>query len=101
MYRLRVSGESVSSCCSIRSMFSVVTPRICVSPRSNSAEPCGRGRTSTSGPGGRVARGGAADLRLAPLEQRRAVRARQHLDLGAELADVAQPAAVDPGLVAQ
>ena len=32
----------------MRSMFSVVTPRIWVSPRSNSAEPCTRGRTSTS-----------------------------------------------------
>ena len=29
-------------------MFSVVTPRICVSPRWNSAEPCTRGSTSTS-----------------------------------------------------
>ena len=27
----------------MRSMFSVVTPRIWVSPRSNSAEPCTRG----------------------------------------------------------
>ena len=36
-------GFSVSSCCSMRSMFSVVTPRIWVSPRSNSAEPCTRG----------------------------------------------------------
>ncbi len=36
-------ATSVSSCCSIRSMFSVVTPRIWVSPRSNSAEPCTRG----------------------------------------------------------
>ena len=32
----------------MRSMFSVVTPRIWVSPRSNSAEPCTRGSTSTS-----------------------------------------------------
>ncbi len=29
-------------------MFSVVTPRIWVSPRWNSAEPCTRGMTSTS-----------------------------------------------------
>ena len=29
-------------------MFSVVTPRIWVSPRWNSAEPCTRGTTSTS-----------------------------------------------------
>jgi hypothetical protein len=50
----------------MRSMFSVVTPRIWVSPRSNSAEPCTRG---------------------------------QHLDLGGELADVLQAAAVDAGLV--
>ena len=41
-------ATSVSSCCSMRSMFSVVTPRIWVSPRSNSAEPCTRGSTSTS-----------------------------------------------------
>ena len=41
-------GDSVSSFCSILSMFSVVTPRIWVSPRSNSAEPWTRGITSTS-----------------------------------------------------
>jgi hypothetical protein len=33
-------------------MFSVVTPRIWVSPRSNSAEPCTRGSTSTSADSG-------------------------------------------------
>ena len=38
----------------MRSMFSVVTPRIWVSPRSNSAEPCTRGRTSTSADSGRM-----------------------------------------------
>ena len=39
----RHRGDSVSSCCSIFSMLSVVTPRIWVSPRSNRAEPCTRG----------------------------------------------------------
>ena len=68
MYRLRFSGDSVSSCCSIRSMFSVVTPRIWVSPRSNSALPCTRGQVT---------------------------------DLGAQGADVGQPAAVHPDLVPQ
>ena len=48
MYRLAVSGDSESICCSILSMFSVVTPMIWVSPRSKMAEPCTRGRTSTS-----------------------------------------------------
>ena len=38
----------------MRSMFSVVTPRIWVSPRSNSAEPCTRGSTSTSADSGRM-----------------------------------------------
>ena len=32
----------------MRSMLRVVTPRIWVSPRSNSAEPCTRGMASTS-----------------------------------------------------
>src|SRR3954465_13767010 len=54
MYRLRVTGDSVSSCCSMRSMFSVGTPRIWVSPRSNSAEPWTRGMTSTSADSGRM-----------------------------------------------
>ena len=44
----------MSSCCSILSMFSVVTPRIWVSPRSNSAEPWTRGITSTSACSGRM-----------------------------------------------
>ena len=35
-------------------MFSVVTPRIWVSPRSNSAEPWARGITSTSAASGRM-----------------------------------------------
>ena len=48
MYRLVRSGFSMSIICSIRSMFSVVTPRIWVSPRSNSAEPCTRGTTQES-----------------------------------------------------
>ena len=48
MYRLVRSGLSVSSICSMRSMFSVVTPRIWVSPRSNRAEPCTRGSTCAS-----------------------------------------------------
>ena len=38
----------------MRSMFSVVTPMIWVSPRSNSAEPCARGTTSTSADSGRM-----------------------------------------------
>ncbi len=38
----------------MRSMFSVVTPMIWVSPRSNSAEPCTRGSTSTSADSGRM-----------------------------------------------
>ncbi len=38
----------------MRSMFSVVTPRIWVSPRSNSAEPWARGTTSTSADSGRM-----------------------------------------------
>ena len=32
----------------------MVTPRICVSPRSNSADPCTRGRTWTSADSGRM-----------------------------------------------
>ena len=35
-------------------MFSVVTPRIWVSPRSKSAEPCTRGMTPTSACSGRM-----------------------------------------------
>ena len=61
-------GESESICCSILSMFSVVTPRIWVSPRS---------------------------------KMRRAVHARDDLDLGGERADVGQATAVDADLVAQ
>ena len=48
MYRLVRSGLSVSIVCSMRSMFSVVTPSTCVSPRSNRAEPCTRGSTWAS-----------------------------------------------------
>ena len=48
-----------------------------------------------------VQRGDAEDLRLAALEQRRAVHPREHLDLGRELADVGEAAAVDADLVAQ
>ena len=40
----------------MRSMFSVVTPRIWVSPRSKIAEPCTRGRTSTSAESVRMSR---------------------------------------------
>ena len=43
-----------------RSMFSVVTPRIWVSPRSNSAEPWARGSTSTSADSCRMSRRAAA-----------------------------------------
>ena len=46
-----------------------------------------------------VQRGDAHDLGLAALEQRRAVHARQHLDLGRQLADVLEAAAVDADLV--
>ncbi len=48
-----------------------------------------------------VQRGHTQDLGLATLEQRRTVHPRQHLDLGAQRTDVAQPAAVDADLVAQ
>ena len=44
----------------MRSMFSVVTPRIWVSPRSNSAEPCTRGTTSTSADSARMSLSAAA-----------------------------------------
>ena len=47
----------------MRSMFSVVTPRIWVSPRSNSAEPCTRGSTSTSADSGRMSRGPRPSMR--------------------------------------
>src|SRR5580692_9089784 len=43
-----------------------------------------------------VQRAHAQDLRLAPLEQSRAVHPRQHVRLGAELADVGEPAAIHP-----
>ena len=48
-----------------------------------------------------VQRGDAQDLGLAALEQRRAVHARDHADLGVQRADVGQAAAVDADLVAQ
>ena len=48
-----------------------------------------------------VQRGDAQDLGLAALEQRRAVRPRDHLDLGRERPDVGDAAAVDADLVAQ
>ena len=46
----RASRSAAPSC----SMSSVVTPMIWVSPRSNSAEPCARGTTSTSADSGRM-----------------------------------------------
>lgn len=42
MYRFDVSGPNESICWAILIMSSVVTPRIWVSPRSNSALPCAR-----------------------------------------------------------
>ena len=48
-----------------------------------------------------VQRGDTHDLGLAALEDRRAVHARQDLDLGAEGADVGEATAVDADLVAQ
>ena len=48
-----------------------------------------------------VERGDAQDLGLAALEQRRAVDARDHADLGVQRTDVGQAAAVDADLVAQ
>ena len=45
--------------------------------------------------------GDAQDLGLAALEQRRAVDARDHADLGVQRPDVGQAAAVDADLVAQ
>jgi hypothetical protein len=51
---LLVVGDSESICCSILSMFSVVTPRIWVSPRWKIAEPCTRGMTCTSASSGRM-----------------------------------------------
>ena len=58
-------GDSVSSCCSMRSMFSVVTPRIWVSPRSNSAEPCTRGSDlDLGGQGADVGEAAAVDADL-------------------------------------
>jgi hypothetical protein len=44
---------------------------------------------------GHVQRGDTQDLGLAALEQRGAVHAGQHLDLGAQLADVLEATAVD------
>ena len=51
--------------------------------------------------GQHVQRGDAQDLGLAALEQRRAVHARDDLDLGGQRPDVGQAAAVDADLVAQ
>ena len=48
-----------------------------------------------------VQRGDTHDLGLAALEQRRAVRPRDDLDLGRQRPDVGEPAAVDPDLVGQ
>jgi hypothetical protein len=48
-----------------------------------------------------VERRHAEDLRFAPLEQRRTMYPRQHLDLGGQRADVTWPATVDAYLVAQ
>ena len=48
-----------------------------------------------------VQRGDAQDLGLAALEQRRAVHARDHADLGGQGTDVGQPAAVDAHLVGE
>ena len=48
-----------------------------------------------------VQRGDPQDLGLAALEQRRAVRARDHVDLGGQRPDVGEPTAVDTDLVAQ
>ena len=48
-----------------------------------------------------VQRGDAEDLGLAALEQRRAVHAREHVDLGTERSDVGETAAVHADLVAE
>jgi hypothetical protein len=48
-----------------------------------------------------VQRRDAHDLGLATLEDRRAVHAREHLDLGREGADVREPTAVDADLVGE
>ena len=66
MYRLVRSGLSVSIICSIRSMFSVVTPRICVSPRSNRAEPCTRGSTWDSADSWRMSVSPRPSIRTPP-----------------------------------
>ncbi len=47
----------------MRSMFSVVTPMIWVSPRSNSAEPWTRGRMPTSAASGRMSTGERPSMR--------------------------------------
>ncbi|CNV51731.1 Uncharacterised protein [Mycobacterium tuberculosis] len=54
MYRFDVSGPNESICWAILIMSSVVTPRIWVSPRSNSALPCARGTTATSADNARM-----------------------------------------------
>ena len=64
MYRLVRSGLSVSIICSIRSMFSVVTPSTWVSPRSNSADPCTRGSTCASADSGRMSVSPRPSMRL-------------------------------------
>src|SRR5699024_5745978 len=48
-----------------------------------------------------VQRGDPQDLGLAALEQRRAVHARDHADLGGQRTDVGQTASVDADLLAQ
>src|SRR5437764_200477 len=63
MYRLVLAGDRVSSACSMRNMFRVVTPRIWVSPRSKSADPCTRGSTSTSAVSGRMSRSPRPSMR--------------------------------------
>ena len=56
-------GESVSSFCSMSSMFSVETPMIWVSPRWNRAEPWTRGMIATSADSSRMSVGPRPSMR--------------------------------------